>query len=96
MEKLGQVVNKVVAESQTQSKLRTLSQKSGTGSSRSSGFSASEMEAIVTELGYCQVSVPTYGRQASDLKVTAKVLMNDLQEFGGVAIAEAIAKQKNH
>lgn len=55
-------------------------------------YSPDEKANITAQLGACLAVQRTYGKQASDITTVSKIFFEDLKEFSGKDVAQAIAK----
>ena len=55
-------------------------------------YSPTEKGDIIAQLGACLAVQRTYGKQAADIQVVAKIFIDDLKDFSANEVVEAISK----
>lgn len=60
--------------------------------STEASYSQDDKAAIAAQLASCLATQRTYGKQAADITAVAKIFLEDLKEFSGYNVAQAIAR----
>ncbi len=55
-------------------------------------YTPAQKKGLIIELGACQVTQRTYGKQGQDMEAAIRVFTSDLKEFSPEQIMEALAR----